>query len=1102
MRKISIFIIAILLITSKSFSQPTENVPYFGQINFLKGYAKEISGESIAYTSALPEIANNALLSRTTDGKMAINWQTEPVNFSNEKYIYFAMISGHAQGSLHGDRDFDFFINRQKKFTIHLKKNIPTDSSFHLEAASGESIVFVKKREDGAGDEHGYLYLRIPTVLYEKGKPLQLKIVGQNQNSPDWFMIFKYSLEEKVSLVPLSLITTENKQPIQVQVVHFQKNAKLHLTVNEKNIYDFDLIAGLNRFEINSSTVTKPTLIKVKAVIDGIYNQSFLFELKPITKRTIYLIHHAHYDIGYSDLQEIVKQRHVQNIMNALRYIELTKKLPFEARFKWNIETAYAVDNFLKVCTPEQKQQFIRDVKDGYISIGATYANITSGICQPEVLYNMTAFSNSLMKEMGIKNETAMMSDIPGLTWGTLPALARTGVKYFSDGPNYTGGYNDGDRIGWSSVSWKDKPFWWVSPSGNEKILFWLAGKGYSSWHGTKSGDIFTVGAKKISNYMDELDMQNYPYDMVQWRYNIVADNGPTDSLISKFVYEWNQTYQTPKIVLSTVDYMFKEFEKKYGNQIPKVAGDFTPYWEDGAYSTTKEMVLNNRNSTELPNLSTLYAISKPEKYPTKSFNEAWENILLWKEHTWGAYNSISDPDAEFVKSQWEYKKHFGYAADSIIKELRKPFEDEKKSLSIEVYNTCSWNRSETIKLPYNDSYSIQDENGKDVEVQRLNEGGIAFFAKDIPSLSSRKFVISLTKDRFIPNKQSSKTIKNKNINLVIDENKGGIKSLKYKNFELVDNTKYLGLNGYYYVPGLDPHNAHPIDSIFNLKVIESGNLFSTIAFDGYAQGCNKIHTEITLYNNGDRIEIANTIDKKAVREKESIHYAFPFNISNATERFNTGWGGIFEPGVNQLKGANQDYYSVQQWCDVSNQHRGVSILLNDVNLIEPGEMVDERHNKQEVKEWKTLPNSNPTLFSYVMNNYWHTNYKADQDGEVTIHYTLVPHDTFDLVKVQKEAMASTSPLIVVPAKSVSAASLFTLSNSAVVVSTIIPQENGGYKIRLFNVNDKAEKCSIEWKRLKPVVLKLFKTVENFTQVNPDAVIEFSRFGIVDIECK
>ena len=76
---------------------------------------------------------------------------------------------------------------------------------------------------------------------------------------------------------------------------------------------------------------------------------------------------------------------------------------------------------------------------------------------------------------------------------------------------------------------------------------------------------------------------------MVQWRYNIVSDNGPVDSTISDFVKQWNEKYTTPKLILANASDMFKRFEAKYGKQIPTLSGDFTPYWEDGAYSTARE---------------------------------------------------------------------------------------------------------------------------------------------------------------------------------------------------------------------------------------------------------------------------------------------------------------------------------------------------------------------------------------------------------------------------------------------------------------------------------------------------------------------------------
>ncbi len=111
-------------------------------------------------------------------------------------------------------------------------------------------------------------------------------------------------------------------------------------------------------------------------------------------------------------------------------------------------------------------------------------------------------------------------------------------LKYFSVGPNPF------DRIGYTLKTWGDKPFYWKSPSGKKKILIWLAGKGYAWFHQWRlTRDDFSP----IAKYLDELDKENYPYDMVHLRYNIGGDNGFPDSSLSLFVKNWNDTHVTPK---------------------------------------------------------------------------------------------------------------------------------------------------------------------------------------------------------------------------------------------------------------------------------------------------------------------------------------------------------------------------------------------------------------------------------------------------------------------------------------------------------------------------------------------------------------------------
>ncbi len=392
----------------------------------------------------------------------------------------------------------------------------------------------------------------------------------------------------------------------------------MQVKVNRTTIHNLKAREGINQFDLPTDAVQQNDSIPVQVTINGKQLFNSYVPVQPVVHRELYFLHHSHTDIGYSHLQPEVRKIHNNNIDEALKMIEQTRDFPEDAKFKWNVESLWAVENYLEEATASRKEQFIAAVKNGSISLSALYANILTGMSEPEETFHYTDYAGKrLKKEYGFEFPAAMTSDVPGFAWTTVTALSKAGVKYFSIGSNFIGNHHPflGDRAGHFLKAWGDKPVWWASPSGEEKVLFWAGAKGYSSWHGVGPGGVFDRGPrKKLPLTCRSSSDSHYPYDIVQWRYNIVADNAPIDTSIARFVAAWNEKYRSPKIVLSTTEKMFKDFESKYGDQIPVVKGDISPYWEDGAMSTAEEEGKNRINSLRLQQLTTLYSILAPGK--------------------------------------------------------------------------------------------------------------------------------------------------------------------------------------------------------------------------------------------------------------------------------------------------------------------------------------------------------------------------------------------------------------------------------------------------------------------------------------------------------
>ena len=817
--------------------------------------------------------------------------------------------------------------------------------------------------------------------------------------------------------------------------------------------------------------------------------------LHPPRLRDLWLLPHSHVDIGYTHRQDDVIDIQITNLETGLRLAQASAANPPGLRFKWNPEAVWSLDHFLQRATPEKREEFIQAVRRGDVEVDALYGNMLTGLCRPEELAQCLAIGARVSNLTGVPLETAAICDVPGYTWGIVPMMAQAGVKYFAIGPNY------GDRVG-TIHQWDDKPFYWKSQAGRERVLCWVV----DNYHHNGSLEESVLGQ------IARLERTEFPYDtsflfwVGGWPGGGV-DNAPPDEQTVAKALAWNAKYAAPRIRIGLAREFFRDFEGKYGARLPEFAGDLTPYWEDGAGSTARETALNRHTGDRLAQAATVFALRDPRAYPAAKFEAAWKNALLYSEHTWGAHCSISKPDDAFTLDQWKVKGAFAVDADRESRELLgAALPAPKAGGEIDVYNTTQWKRTDLAVVPRElGGESVLDERGRPVPSQRLASGELAFLAKDVPPFGARRYRLgnqpAVAKGSA---KVSGLILQNSLVRAEVDPVSGAVKSLRLAGgkHEYVDAKAPVGLNDYRYVLGSNSDKAQSNGPV-RIAVLENGPLVVSLRIESDAPGCNRLVREVRVVDGLDRVELVNRVDRKSVREKDGVHFGFGFQVPAGTVRMETPWA-VVRPNLDQLPGSCRNWFTVQRWVDISNPDCGITWAPVDAPLMELGGLTANLLGSVAFNKWMTNAIDSQTVYSWAQNNHWHTNYKIDQPGVTTFRYVLRPHrGGYSAAQAARFGLETTRPLLVAAASGAYALStLLSVSTPEVLIETLKVSEDGkALIVRLFGVSGKPRSATLAWQGVKPTGTYLTDLTEKaLTPVGRGIAVP--AYGVVNVRAE
>jgi hypothetical protein len=864
---------------------------------------------------------------------------------------------------------------------------------------------------------------------------------GAKVITPAWNMLAQQVVREAPLAMAIRGLARKDGtlvQPIQISLRHSGMGTSAITTVNGTEVDRRPVSEGANVYRVFVQPVDRAQDATVVVKV-GDHDSSTRVVLEPVRKMRAYILPHSHHDLGYTDLQPKVEERQIHNIELGIDLARKTASYPEGARFVWNLEVLWGADLYMRRKTKAEIDVFVDAVKKGWVSLNGMYGNELTGLCRPEELLQLFRYSEVLRSQCGVSVDSAMLSDVPGFTWGTVTALAQAGIRYFSCGPNPS------DRIGRLRVTWDAKPFWLLSPSGKEKVLVWMP------WH---SYNIPVLNLQMVSDWQQALDKAQSSYDISYMRWSGHGDNGLPDPAICEFVKTWNEDFEWPKFVISSTSEAFSAFDQKHGAEIPQYKGDLTPYWEDGAGSSALETAINRNSADRLTQAETMFAMLSPSGYKAVDFRDAWRNVLLYSEHTWGAGGSVGNPESPMTQGQWKIKRQFALDGESqsrtLLGQALSSNPGAAAKTSIDILNSTSWPRTEVVYLSRELSAigdHVRDSHGHSVPSQRLASGELAFLATGVPAFGTLRFHLS-GEAAHAPQKRvtvNGSMLANGFIRARIDPDTGNVVELNLagRDGNLIDTSSGESANEYLYVQGKPfdeirrngkPRNFNgpDIGSIeksgpAKVTVEEAGPLVASLRIESTAPGCNSLVRRIRLTAEADWIEISNLVDKKRIAifsdradagpwsqygGKESVQFAFPLSVPDGTMHMDIPLA-VMRPELDQLPGSSKNWLPVGRWIDVSSDHLGVTWASLDAPLVEIGEisatLVGSNSNPQ---VWREHIAPTQKFYSWVMNNHWETNYRAYQEGFVEFRYALRAHGGYDPAAATRFAVGLSQPLL------------------------------------------------------------------------------------------
>jgi len=209
----------------------------------------------------------------------------------------------------------------------------------------------------------------------------------------------------------------------------------------------------------------------------------------------------------------------------------------------------------------------------------------------------------------------------------------------------------------------------------------------------------------------------------------------------------------------------------------------------------------------------------------------------------------------------------------------------------------------------------------------------------------------------------------------------------------------------------------------------------------------------------------------------------------------------VVRPEIDQIPGACKNWFTVQRWVDISNRKYGVTWATPDAPLVEVGGITANLIGSlSDPAAWLNRLEPSQTVYSWAMNNHWHTNYRADQEGPTVFRFCIWPHKPSGPDGFARFGVDVAQPLIALRAqRGAPRRPRLTVSSPGVLATALKPSEDGrALIVRLFVASGKPERVRLRWSEPVPARVWLSDASEApITKV--DGSVDRAPYGLVTL---